>query len=168
MTTAILGWVYNISILIWFILVTYVYWWRYPFICLVSKMADEWWAMYDGFYDTGKHSTKWVWITKEFLKLAFACGHHEESYLCSRCETCRSKMGRHKYHTLSQNETSRSDSWVVTNITLCHPLRGCPKRDNFGPSHLTCMTHVRHVGPKWVTHRFRYTTYVTVNTSYKY
>jgi hypothetical protein len=45
--------------------------------------------MYDGFCDTGKHSTKWVWITKEFLKLAFACGHHEESYLCSRCENRR-------------------------------------------------------------------------------
>jgi hypothetical protein len=56
---------------------------------------------------------------------------------------------------------SRLDSWLVTNATLCCPLRGCLKRDNFRPSHLTCMTHVRHVGLKQVTHRFRYSTYVT-------
>jgi hypothetical protein len=31
--------------------------------------------MYDGFSDIGKHSANWVWITKEFLKLAFAGGH---------------------------------------------------------------------------------------------
>jgi hypothetical protein len=55
---------------------------------------------------------------------------------------------------------SRSDSWLVTNTTLCHPLWGYSKRDNSGPSHLICMTHMRHVGLKWVTHRFRYTTYI--------
>jgi hypothetical protein len=48
-------------------------------------MADERWAMYDGFSDTGKHSAKWVQITKEFLKLTFAGGHHEASCPCSRC-----------------------------------------------------------------------------------
>jgi hypothetical protein len=37
-------------------------------------MADEWQAMYGGFIDTGKHSTEWVQITKEFLMLAFAGG----------------------------------------------------------------------------------------------
>jgi hypothetical protein len=37
-------------------------------------MADDRWAMYDKFSDTGKHSAEWVWITKEFLKLAFAGG----------------------------------------------------------------------------------------------
>jgi hypothetical protein len=42
--------------------------------------------MYDGFSDTGKHFAKWVWITKEFLKLAFTGGHCEESCPCSRCE----------------------------------------------------------------------------------
>jgi hypothetical protein len=52
-------------------------------------MADERWAMYDGFSDTGKHSTEWVRITKEFLKLAFAGGRHEASYPCSRCENRR-------------------------------------------------------------------------------
>jgi hypothetical protein len=52
-------------------------------------MADERWAMYDGFSDTGKHSTEWVQITKEFLKLAFAGGHHEVSCPCSRCENRR-------------------------------------------------------------------------------
>jgi hypothetical protein len=49
-------------------------------------MADERLAMYDGFCDTGKHSTKWVRITKEFLKLASTGGHREVSCLCSRCE----------------------------------------------------------------------------------
>jgi hypothetical protein len=33
------------------------------------------------------------------------------------------------------------------------------KRNNSRPSHLTCMTYVRHVGPKRVMHRLRYTTY---------
>jgi hypothetical protein len=46
-------------------------------------MADERRAMYDGFSDTGKHSTK------EFLKLAFAGGCHERSCLFSRCENRR-------------------------------------------------------------------------------
>jgi hypothetical protein len=45
--------------------------------------------MYDRFSETGKHCTEWVWITKEFLKLAFAGGHHEVSFLCSRCENRR-------------------------------------------------------------------------------
>jgi hypothetical protein len=42
-------------------------------------MANERWAMYDGFSDTGKHSAEWVWITKEFLKLAFVSGRCEAS-----------------------------------------------------------------------------------------
>jgi hypothetical protein len=54
--------------------------------------------MYDGFSDTGKHSVKWVQITKEFLKLAFAGSHYEASCLCSRCENRR---------TLSEYEMSR-------------------------------------------------------------
>jgi hypothetical protein len=45
--------------------------------------------MYDEFSDTGKHSTEWVRITKEFLKLAFASGRREVSCLCSRCENRR-------------------------------------------------------------------------------
>jgi phage terminase large subunit GpA-like protein len=52
-------------------------------------MADERQAMYDGFSDTSKHSTKWVWITKEFLKLAFAGGQREVSCPCSRCDNRR-------------------------------------------------------------------------------
>jgi hypothetical protein len=52
-------------------------------------MADERWAMYDRFSDTEKHSVEWVQITKEFLKLAFAGGHHEASCPCSRCENRR-------------------------------------------------------------------------------
>jgi hypothetical protein len=42
--------------------------------------------MYDGFSDTGKHSSEWVQITKESLKLAFAGGRREASCPCSRCE----------------------------------------------------------------------------------
>jgi hypothetical protein len=45
--------------------------------------------MYDGFSDTGKHSVEWVWITKEFLKLAFAGSRCEASCPCSRCENRR-------------------------------------------------------------------------------
>jgi hypothetical protein len=45
--------------------------------------------LYDGFSDIGKYSAKWVWITKEFLKLAFAGGHREVSCPCSRCENKR-------------------------------------------------------------------------------
>jgi hypothetical protein len=52
-------------------------------------MADEQRTMYDGFSDTGKHSVKWVQITKEFLKLAFVGGRCEASCLCSRCENRR-------------------------------------------------------------------------------
>jgi phage terminase large subunit GpA-like protein len=52
-------------------------------------MADQRWAMYDGLSDTGKHSTEWVQITKEFLKLAFAGDRREVSFPCSRCENRR-------------------------------------------------------------------------------
>jgi hypothetical protein len=52
-------------------------------------MADERRTMYDGFSDTGKHSAEFVWITKEFLKFAFASGHREVSCPCSRCENRR-------------------------------------------------------------------------------
>jgi hypothetical protein len=52
-------------------------------------MADERQTIYDGFSDTGKHSTEWVWITKEFLKLAFAGDRHEASCPYSRCKNRR-------------------------------------------------------------------------------
>jgi hypothetical protein len=45
--------------------------------------------MYDRFSGTGKHSTEWVQITKEFLKLSFAGGCREASCPCSRCENRR-------------------------------------------------------------------------------
>jgi hypothetical protein len=35
--------------------------------------------MYDRFSDTDKHSTEWVRIIKEFLKLALIGDHHEVS-----------------------------------------------------------------------------------------
>jgi hypothetical protein len=49
-------------------------------------MVDERCVIYDGFSGTTKHSVKWVQITKQFLKLAFADEHHEASCSCSRCE----------------------------------------------------------------------------------
>jgi hypothetical protein len=52
-------------------------------------MTDKRQAMFDGFSDTGKHSIEWVWITKEFLKLAFAGGRREASCPCSRCKNRR-------------------------------------------------------------------------------
>jgi hypothetical protein len=52
-------------------------------------MADERWAMYDGFSDTSKHYAEWVQITKDFLKLAFASSHCEASCPSSRCEDRR-------------------------------------------------------------------------------
>jgi hypothetical protein len=69
--------------------------------------------MYDGFSDTGKHSTEWVWITKEFLKLAFVGGHCEVSWPCSRCENRR---------TLSKYEMSShlAKKGFVANYLLWH------------------------------------------------
>jgi hypothetical protein len=45
-------------------------------------MADERQVMYDKFNHIGKHSVQWVWITKEFLKLAFAGSRREASCMC--------------------------------------------------------------------------------------
>jgi isocitrate lyase len=45
--------------------------------------------MYDGFSDTSKHSTEWVRITKEFLKLVFVGGRREASCPYNRCENRR-------------------------------------------------------------------------------
>jgi phage terminase large subunit GpA-like protein len=56
-------------------------------------MDDKGRAMYDGFSDTGKHSAKWVRITKEFLKLAFAGDRREASWPCNRCENRRMLSG---------------------------------------------------------------------------
>jgi hypothetical protein len=53
-------------------------------------MADNRRAMYDGFSDKGAHSTKWFWIAKEFLKLAFASGRDEAMCPCNRC--CNRRM----------------------------------------------------------------------------
>jgi hypothetical protein len=52
-------------------------------------MADNLWAMYDGFSDTSKHSVEWFAITKEFLMLAFAGGYRQASCPCGRCENRR-------------------------------------------------------------------------------
>jgi hypothetical protein len=53
-------------------------------------MADDWRVMYHGFSDKGAHSAEWFWITKGFLKLAFAGGYREAMCPCSRC--CNRRM----------------------------------------------------------------------------
>jgi hypothetical protein len=35
-------------------------------------------------------------------------------------------------------QKSHSDSWFITNTTLCHPLRGCPEKGQFW----TCTSHM--------------------------
>jgi hypothetical protein len=58
--------------------------------------------MYGGFSDTCKHSTEWVQITKELLKLAFAGGHREASCPCSRCENRRMLSGYEMFAHLAK------------------------------------------------------------------
>jgi hypothetical protein len=52
-----------------------------------------------------------------------------------------------------------SHSWLITNLCFVGHSEVVQKRDNSGPSHLTCITHARHVSPKWVMHMFCYSTY---------
>jgi hypothetical protein len=61
-------------------------------------MVDEQRAIYDGFSDTGKHSTEWVRIINELLKLAFAGGRRETSCPYSRCENKR-MLSEYKMYT---------------------------------------------------------------------
>jgi hypothetical protein len=48
-------------------------------------MADNRRVMYNRFSDKGAHCAEWFEIAKNFLKLAFAGGHHEPKCLCNRC-----------------------------------------------------------------------------------
>jgi hypothetical protein len=52
-------------------------------------MTEERQTIYNEFSDTGKYSTEWVRITKEFLKLAFVGNRREVSWPCSRCKNRR-------------------------------------------------------------------------------
>jgi hypothetical protein len=52
-------------------------------------MADNRWAMYDGFSDKGAHSAEWFEIMENFLKLAFASDHCEAKCPCNRCQNIR-------------------------------------------------------------------------------
>jgi hypothetical protein len=76
-------------------------------------MADEQQAMYDGFSDTYKHSTEWVRITKEFLKLAFLVGCSEASCLWSRCED---RMILSMY----EMSTQLAKKWFMSNYLVWH------------------------------------------------
>jgi hypothetical protein len=79
-------------------------------------MADKRRVIYNKFSDTSKHSVKWVHITKEFLKLAFACDHREASCPSSRCENRR---------TLSEYEMSihLATKGFMSNYLLWHQHR---------------------------------------------
>jgi hypothetical protein len=90
------------------------------FIYLVLKMVDERWVMYDGFSDTGKHSTEWVWITKKFLKLAFAGGHREASCPCNRCENRRMLSKYEMFAHFLRNDFCRT-TLCGTNTERCNP-----------------------------------------------
>jgi hypothetical protein len=48
-------------------------------------MADDRWAVYDGFSDKGAHLVEWFEIVKNFLKLDFAGDHREVKSMCNRC-----------------------------------------------------------------------------------
>jgi hypothetical protein len=48
-------------------------------------MAEDRWAMYDGFSDNGAHSAEWFEVAKNFLKLAFVGDHREAKCSCNRC-----------------------------------------------------------------------------------
>jgi hypothetical protein len=52
-------------------------------------MANDRWAMFDGFSDKGAHSVDWFEIVKNFLKLAFAGDHCEAKCPCNRCQNRR-------------------------------------------------------------------------------
>jgi hypothetical protein len=69
--------------------------------------------MYDRFSDAGKHVVKWVRITKEFLKLAFAGGRREASCPCSRCEN-RTMLSEYE---ISAHLTKKG---FMSNYLLCH------------------------------------------------
>jgi hypothetical protein len=56
---------------------------------MILKMADDRWVMYGGFSDKGAHFAEWFEIAKNFLKLAFACDHHEAKCSCNRCQNKR-------------------------------------------------------------------------------
>jgi hypothetical protein len=49
---------------------------------------------------------------------------------------------------MAQNKGGNSDEKKIKNQVV-------QKGDNPELSHLTCMTHVRYVDPKWMMHRFR-------------
>jgi hypothetical protein len=52
-------------------------------------MADDRWAMYDGFSDKCAHFVEWFEIVKIFLKLAFAGDHREAKCPCNKCRNRR-------------------------------------------------------------------------------
>jgi hypothetical protein len=55
----------------------------------VLKMAEDQWAMHNGFSDKGVHSVEWFEIAKNFLKLALAGDRREAKCPCNRCRNRR-------------------------------------------------------------------------------
>jgi hypothetical protein len=84
-TTAIFGWVEDLSILIGFTFITY-YSWQYVSICLILKMADDRRAMCHRFSKKSGHSVEWVRIVKKFLNQAFAGCRRVGKCPCTICQ----------------------------------------------------------------------------------
>jgi hypothetical protein len=51
----------------------------------ILKIAEDRWALYDGFSDKGAHSAEWFEVAKNFLKLAFAGDRREVKCPCNKC-----------------------------------------------------------------------------------
>jgi hypothetical protein len=58
--------------------------------------------MYNEFSDKGAHSAKWVEITKDFLKLAFAGDHREDKCLCNRYQNRKMLLKYEMYDHISK------------------------------------------------------------------
>jgi hypothetical protein len=79
-------------------------------------MVDDWRVMYDGFNDKGLHSTEWVWITKDFLNLAFASGCCVAKWPCKNwgCWTQAAAKDRTAATTQWQSDVWLCFSYVLT------------------------------------------------------
>jgi hypothetical protein len=77
-------------------------------------MADDRYAMYDGFSDKSVHSVEWLGIVKNFLKLAFAGDHYEAKCLFNR------------YRILA----TTASSWILS-VTGCRLMVPAASRSVF-------------------------------------
>jgi hypothetical protein len=66
---------------------------------------------------------------------------------------CTSEMVQRKTSGLCHQNFDQIQTRRLVMCMLSRALRDCLKRDNFDPTWLTCVAHVKHVGSKRVTHR---------------